>query len=193
LANLESRRWKINLRAAQTSRCPSGDTTNWEASAKPRSISTSEYEVSNHDHCEGQNGSRQNGEHAPVPKPGMRFRQPQHVNGKISLVEVVLVASVSGSVRHGKMLAMKAEHNRAYNVLLTIQNSTDKTQIWSGRKSTERPSAATSTGKAKYSKGECPTIRRAGRPWLSRQGSPGPVLPCPNECYTRISAASGGR
>jgi hypothetical protein len=91
--------------------------------------STSEYEVSERDHPEGQHGTRQDREHAPDSQLGVRFRQPQHVYGGVIRVEVIDVLCVPGSVRHGQMLAMKAAHFWKDKMLLAIQNGTFTTHF----------------------------------------------------------------
>jgi hypothetical protein len=89
--------------------------------------SSSEVQASERDQCEGQNRCRQNSEREPLPKPGTRPRQPQHVSSRVSRMDVVPRASVSSSVRHAKILATKAAYFLENGVLLSIQNGTDTT------------------------------------------------------------------
>ena len=71
----------------------------WRNSLRFRPLQ--KYEVSKCNHCEGQNGSRQNSECEPVPKRSTRCGQPQHMRGKVGLIEVVRVVSVPRPVCHG--------------------------------------------------------------------------------------------
>lgn len=70
-----------------------------ELRPSPGSRSSSKCEVSKHEHCEAQNGSHQHSEHDPVPEPRTRFWQPQHINGKVSLAEVVCMVPMSAGLR----------------------------------------------------------------------------------------------
>ena len=63
-------------------------------------VQTSKYQVSKNEEHQCENGSRQNGEHEPVPKRRTRRGQSQHVRGKISLIGLVRSVSVLRSVRH---------------------------------------------------------------------------------------------
>ncbi len=90
------------------------------------------------------------------------------------------VLSVSGSVRHGEMLALKSASFWGKNDLLVIQNSTDKTHIQSGHTSPARASAARPSAVPKFH-GDCdfparvpsfhaPNSLRTERPPLRAQG-----------------------
>ena len=105
----------------------------------------SEYQVPKREHRECQRGSRQNCEYAPVPDPRTRFRQPQHVKRGVGRTEVARVLSVSGSVRHEEMLALKNASFWGKSGLLVIQNSTDKTHIQSCHKGPLTTSATPSS------------------------------------------------
>jgi hypothetical protein len=93
----------------------------------PQRRSSSEVQAPERDQCEGQNRCRQNSEREPLPKPGTRPRQPQHVSGRVRRMDVVPKAPVSGSVRHAKILATKAAYFLENGVLLAIQNGTVRT------------------------------------------------------------------
>src|SRR5271154_6786382 len=123
--------------------------------ARSNGRSTSEYEVSKRDHREGQHGSRQNRKHAPDPKLRIRFRQTQHVNGRVVCAEVIDLMSVPGSARHRQMLARKAAHFSKTKALLTTQNGTFTTHLQPGRTSGARATVASPTYEVQNRPAKC--------------------------------------
>ena len=66
------------------------------------------YQITKYHQGEGQYCGRQNSQNLPPPKPMVRFREAEHVYGRIILIEVIGMIMVTSSVCHDQNRSITA-------------------------------------------------------------------------------------